>query len=305
VPTETAARTWQGSPLLVATVAFALGGLGNVAFSMHDGSVAGLSAVRFASGWVLATVLLRWLKPTRPALREVRHPRRALLLTGAADAACAIFVIAAATRVSTLTFSLVVALSPALLAAVGRRANFARGSARQAAAALFAVLFATAAVVCNDPAGSTSLLGVGFAVGSLLAGVVGAASGAIAASVRHPLETIRWVCGCGCVGALGLVVGGAPFEVTPSTVAVALFLTVGPGGTAGAMVLWASARTAPYLVSACSAVSLAVAALGGWLVLGERPTLATVVFATLATASVLVLQLAPARGDGADRARQE
>jgi drug/metabolite transporter (DMT)-like permease len=280
------------SVLTVAVAAYLVGGLGNVAFSAHSGSVVGLVLLRFVFGAVMAGGFLVWRRPSRPSLRTVRYPGAWTSVSGACESGAVVLLIAASQFVSTLVFTLVGLAGTAVLALAGRWLSLGSGTRGQALAAVAALSAAAVSVfVSGGLSEGQGVLGVVLALASTVLALLALLSGAFSASVRHPGEVV-WVFslwGCGWAGLL--VVTGADVTVSWSTVAAAAFIALLPGGVGKAAVYWALARTAPYLVSACASVALLTATLGGWLVLGETPRPVAVVFAVVAAAMVAVLNL--------------
>lgn len=286
----------SASALSVASASFLLGGLGNVAFSAHSGSVTGLVLVRFALGALLARAFLRWRRPARPDLRPVKRARLWMNVAAASEAGAVVLIVAASQYVSTLLFTLVNLAGTAALAMLGRRLSLGSGTRAQIFVAAAAVIAAAASVLASsDISTTTSLVGLALAVASTVLGVVSALAGATAASVRHPAEILSVICLWGCTWAVVLLAFGAPFSVTWSTVTAAAFIALLPGGIAKVGIYWALARTAPYLVSACSSVALLTAGLGGWLVLDEVPQLLPTLLALVAAALVALLNLLSSR----------
>lgn len=146
----------RARPLAVAVAAFLLGGLGNVAFSAHSGSVAGPVLLRFVFGAVLAIWFLKVRRPERPALRSVRRPRLWLTVSAACESGAVVLLIAASEYVSTLVFTLVGLAGTAVLALVGRRLSLGSGSRSQALVATGVVgAAATSVLTSADIAGDT------------------------------------------------------------------------------------------------------------------------------------------------------
>ena len=279
-------------PLSVATAAYLLGGLGNVAFSAHSGSVAGLVLLRFLFGAALAIGFLKLQRPERPALRSVRRPRVWLMVSAACESGAVVLLIAASEYVSTLVFTLVGLAGTAVLARAGRWLSLGSETRGQALVATGAVCVAALSVLTSsDISGRAEIAGIVLALCSTGLGLVASLTGSFAASVRHPAEIVQAMAVWGCVWAGVLVLAGADVSLSWSTVGAAAFIALLPGGVAKMAVYWALARTAPYLVSACSAVALLSATLGGWLVLNETPSLVSLFFALVAAALVATLSL--------------
>lgn len=275
------------APLVVAAMSMALGGVGNVAFSAHSGSQLGLLAARFAFGVVLATVWLQWRKPPKPSIREVRHPGLVLHWVGVFEALAVVCLMLSADYVDTLVFTALGICGPALVA-LG--AKFLRLPQPTRLALMFATICVIAAglsVFSAEGGGRvTTGVGVALAIGSTLFGVVAMLLTVYAASVHHPVTVVKTTCGWGLVVVGVLVLLGGALDVTTSTVLVALFIAVGPGGIAKAGVAWSAARTSPALVSSLVGVAVPVAAVGGWLFLGETPTTEQLIWAGIATLAV-------------------
>jgi len=103
--------TREPRPAAVALGAFLLGGLGNVAFSLHAGSPLGLAFHRYLIGFALFSVLA--LTSARTAWAALRN--RAVWGLGLAEAGAVTAFMHASESVSTLVFMLVGSLAPVLV----------------------------------------------------------------------------------------------------------------------------------------------------------------------------------------------
>lgn len=269
--------------LLVACTAYIIGGLGNVAFSMHDGNVTGLTLVRFPAGILVALLLGKTLRATNQQPNESRRRGRIALHVAGASEAAAIALLMKASETTT-TFLLTVAgmLVPAIVAAASPLIGVPRPRGRRAVLAALAVVTATAAVLLGSESEAT------VDSGALLVGlgVLGSAVSVLAsktAGQTHPPQRILLVlCGWGTAGAmLAGVLWTAPV-VTSSTVVVGLFIALLPGGAAKLMLYWSTARTSPTLVSAAVAAAPFSAGIGGWLLLNETPRATQVALGAIA-----------------------
>lgn len=122
----------------------------------------------------------------------------------------------------------------------------------------------------------------------------------------HPAQTLQNLCMAGAGLSMVLAFAGVEVNITPKSVAVAVFIAAVPGGVAKAALLWAASRTAPHLVAATVSFAVVPAAVGAALWLGQPVTAAAAVFGLVATAAValLVAQPAPAaRGELPDPLR--
>jgi probable blue pigment (indigoidine) exporter len=291
-------RSWL-SPLRVATAAALVGGAGNVAFSWHDGSQIGLALLRFGFGASAAAIYLLAVRPSRPSLRPVKRVWLLMHVSGGCGAGAITLMIVAARHTSVLLLTLLGLVAPALLAVAGRVLRFPSGSWWQAGWAAVAVSVAAVASVVGGVSGESEVFGVVLAAVATLLGLVSAVSSVFAASVRHPAEVLVSIGVWGVVISLAAVAAGVPLVVTRSSVAASLFLALLPGGAATAALIWAQARTAPYLVSAAGSASLLSAAALGWLLLGQRPSLVTAGAAVVVAAAVTLMQRERAVGGGA------
>lgn len=261
------------TPLAVAAGCYALGGLGNVAFSLHNGSQLGLLFVRFLLGAVFAAGWLAWRRPAPPALRPVRHPRVALHATGALEACAIACLMLAAGHVGTLVFTAIGITGPALVALAAVVLRLPQPTWRGLVLAGACLAAAGASVAASgEGGGGTTRVGVALAVASTVLGVGATLTGVYAASVYAPARLVRTTCLWGVVGIAVLAAGGREFVVTPTTLAVAAFIAAVPGGIAKAGVAWSAARTSPALVASLVSVAVPVAAIGAWGLLGQAPT---------------------------------
>jgi drug/metabolite transporter (DMT)-like permease len=274
-------------PLLAAAAAAILAGVGNVAFSLHDGSQLGLAGTRFVLGVLLCVM---WLAVRRIPTVSGGRPAVIVALFGGASP---LLLILSAGHTSTAVFTLVSSLAPVLVVLGGRVIGAQRSSVSQGALAAAAVTFSAAAVLLSGTARTE-----GNAVGVALAvcATVSLATSMLAASKLrkvHPAQTLRNVCLAGALLSGVLAAAGVDVRVTGSTVAAALFIAVGPGGVAKAATLWATARTAPHLVAATVTFAVVPAAAGGALLLGQSVTPAAAAAGISATIAIALLVSRP------------
>lgn len=276
-------------PLVVAATAYAAGGLGNVAFSLHDGTQAGLALSRFAIGYAATALALGVLRPQRPALRDVEHAQVWVHAAAISAAAAVIAAMYAATHTSALTLTLIGALSPSVTAAGGRLVGAPVPTRTAALWAAVAVLAGTAATIAGHSGGTDTPVGVALAVLAMLFSSTSALTSAVAASARHPLEIGRAMCAWGTAGVAAMVAAGAPLAITLSTVVVAAVIAVVMGVVAKSALWWANARTSPALVEAAGAIATVTAAAGGVLLLDQSVTPAQAVLCAVALCAVVML----------------
>ena len=285
----------QRNALTVAAVGFLIGGLGNVAWSTHTGSLAAVLMLRFTFGLLAGGAYRLVGRPERTA--EDRQGTRKLPLTIAAacDAGSVVLLAAAAQRIDTLTFTLITLAGSVVLGVLSRSHPSGRPTRWQAVAAGGAIVFSALAVVAGGREGSFSLIGVMLALLSAALGVASYTAGSYAAAKHHPATIVSHMCLWGCGWSLLLVLAGADTTVTPSAVAAAAFIALLPGGFAKILLYWSLGRVSPYLVSACKAMMLLSAGVGGWLLLDETPTAAQVAFSVAAMLCVVLLAVAGRR----------
>lgn len=289
------------SPLPLAGFAFFVGGLGNVAFSLHAGSQSALALLRFGFGLLLAGGFLagrRSLRARPPLPSPAPRPWRWLVLAGGFEAAGISLLMASADHVSTAVFTVIGMSAPAVTALLARPLGLPRAAPAAAGLAAAALLAAGLAVLStNGSQVQVTALGVVLAVASVLCASVSAVAASVAVRVYHPASLLAVACALGMVVAAAWAFAGAPLTVTPSTVVAAAFIAVVPGGVAKVVWLWANARSSPQLVQSLVAVSVVSAMLGGWWLLGETPTWSQAVFSVVAAALVgaLAFLRAPTR----------
>lgn len=276
--------------LLVACLAYIIGGLGNVAFSMHDGNVTGLTLVRFPAGVLVALLLGKTLKAAdRRPDGSRRRGRIALHVAGASEAAAIALLMKASETTATFLFTVAGMLVPAIVAAASPLIGVPRPSGRRAVLAALAVAAATAAVLL----GSESEAAVDSGALLIGLGVLGSAVSVLAsrtAGQTHPPQRILLVlCGWGTAGTLLASVLWAAPVVTWSTVGVGLFIALLPGGAAKLMLYWSTARTSPTLVSAAVAAAPFSAGIGGWLFLNETPGAAQTALGAIAVILITLM----------------
>lgn len=303
-PAGQVGRHWRvrrsGSPLLVAAAAACVGGLGNVAFSLHDGSQLGLASVRFVAGALLCAL---WLAIGRiPRVPGGWSGVIAALSGGASP----LLLILAAGHTSTAVFTLISTLAPALVVVGGRAIGARRASVHQGLLAAAAVGCSCVAVLLSSTTGRPpDTVGVLLAIAATVALAVALLAASTLQRV-HPAQTLQNLCMAGAGLGMVLAFAGVEVNITPKSVAVAVFIAAVPGGVAKAALLWAASRTAPHLVAATVSFAVVPAAVGAALWLGQPVTAAAAVFGLVATAAValLVAQPAPAaRGELPDPLR--
>jgi len=276
--------------LLVAAAAYIIGGLGNVAFSMHDGNVTGLTLIRFPAG-IIATLLLGKLLRAPAAVTPERNSRLALHVAGASEAAAIALLMKASETTATFLFTVASMLVPAIVALASPLIGVARPNGRKAALAAAAVTAAAIAVLIGND--NERVVDLGAILVGL--GVLGSAISVLAAKTAgqtYPPQTILLaLCGWGTLGAVLASVTTSPPIITTSTVAVGLFIALLPGGAAKLMLYWSTARTSPTLVSAAVAAAPFSAGIGGWLLLGELPKLEQSLLGALAVGLVIAMSM--------------
>jgi drug/metabolite transporter (DMT)-like permease len=275
--------------LLLAALGFFIGGIGNVAWSLYSGSLAAALMLRFLAGIFVVGSYRIIRRPSHPNLNKVGNGRVHLSISSAFDAGSVVLLAAAAQSVDTLTFTLIGLAGSGLLGLIAHRLPLAKASRAQIFVATGALTFSALAVVSGERNSAFSLIGVLFAVLSAGFGVVSYITGSFASTHYHPSTVVFRMCLWGCLWSTLLILTGADFNITPSTIAAAVFIAVLPGGLSKFMLYWSLARVSPYLVSACKATMLLSAGLGGWLLLGEKPTLLQSFFTILAITCVVFL----------------
>jgi drug/metabolite transporter (DMT)-like permease len=275
--------------LAVAAAGFLIGGLGNVAWSAHTGSLTAVLLLRFTFGLLAGGGYRLLRRSERTVVDRPGKKKLHLTLAAACDAGSVVLLAAAAQRIDTLTFTLVALAGSVVLGALSRRHPSGRPTRWQALAAGGAIVFSALAVIAGGREGSFSLSGVLLALLSAALGVVSYTAGSYAAAEHHPATIVSHMCLWGCGWSLLLVVAGAEIAVTPSAVAAAAFIALLPGGFAKILLYWSLGRVSPYLVSACKAMMLLSAGVGGWLLLDETPTAAQVAFSVAAMLCVVAL----------------
>lgn len=268
--------------VLVVLLVPVAGGLGNVAFSLHDGSQGGFALIRFVVGFALVSSWILVAKPVAPKLRSVRNPKVVLHGAAALDALAVVLLILAAGRVDTLVFTVLGVSSPAIVALAVYVLRSPQPGWRAGIAASVCVLGAAGFVLAgNVNNGETYVVGVVLATASMLSYAASIMLSVYAASVYTPARIVRNVCGWGILFASVLVVAGVGIEITRSTVLAATFVAVVPGGLAKAGAVWVYARTSPALVTSLGTISVLSAGVGAWILLGETPTVNQILFGTI------------------------
>jgi drug/metabolite transporter (DMT)-like permease len=278
------------APLLVAALAACAAGLGNVAFSLHDGSQLALAGVRFAAGFILCVAWLR--------VRRVPHVAGgpAGVLAAAAGAASPLLLMFSASYASTGVFTLIGSLSPVLVAVGGRAVGARRASGSQGALAAVAVGLSLAAVLLGgQAAGGTYAVGVLLAVAASVALAVSLLAASTLERV-HPARILRDICCAGIVLCVLLALFGVEVRVTGRSVLASVFIAAVPGGVAKAALLWAASRTAPHLVAATMSFAVVPAAVGAALLLGQGVTVSAAAAGLGATVAVALLVSRPDTG---------
>ena len=285
--------------LLLAAAAFAAGGLGNVVFSLHDGTQVGLALVRFVVGLAATGV---WLLVRMRSHAPARLPgtRRWSLLhaTGALDAGAVVLLMLAAQSAGTLTFTLIGMLAPAVVAIFARILGLARATRTSAALAVCAVIATAASVVlaAGVPDQVTGA-GVALAAGSTLCAAGSLITSTLSRLAWDPVQLLASVCGWGVFGTLVLVALGHELMIPASTVAAGVFVALVPGGIAKLALFVAVQRSAPALVSSILVVAAVTAGIGGWALLGETPGVAQVAAGAVSLACVAGIALTRPRPD--------
>lgn len=289
------------APLAVAVAVALLGGTGNVAFTLHQGSQTALTLTRFAAGLALTLAWLAIRRPTRPNLRTVRHPNTHLAAAGTCNAGAITLVIAAAPQTSVLTLTILGLTTPAIIAAGARWMRLARATPRQIAYA--AIALAAAAVASHDGAasGADSITGIAIILTATLIGVVGTLTSVQAAAAHHPVTILAATCAAGTLmaAAAGAYGAGGGLVWGPGTTAAALYIALIPGGIGKAGLLWAQARTAPHIVSAIGSASIITAGALGWLLLDQKPTATAVAAAAIIAVAVAGITINEPRREAA------
>lgn len=303
----------NAAPLTVAAIAFAVGGMGNVAFSLHDGSQAGLAAIRFILGALLAGTYLH-LRRTRtgsaaapeatttPPARTRTHntsarlrgtPLMWLLCASGLEALGIALLMAAADHAPTAVFTVIALCSPAITALLARPLRLPRATPIAAALATAAILSAAGATWSASGSGTHTLtwLGVLLATGSMISASGSAVSASIAVRHYHPAALLALTCLFGIGITTVWIASGSPLVITTSTILAAAFIALIPGGIAKMAWLWANGKTAPQLVQSMVAIAVTTALLGGWLLLGEQPTVMQALLSLLAAGLVGVVAL--------------
>lgn len=297
-------------PLPAAATAYLLGGTGNVAFLLHSGGQYGLAFFRFLFGAVLAGTLLGGLtisrrRKTRTNQTPTSTRIRWVLLWAACEAASIVLYMLAATRVGVIGVTAATIIAVPLIALGGRRIGLKRGTRSAAAYAALAVLGAGAITLKlpatpdtpdADPIGLLQLLGwlTLFITGTLVNGKIG--NGAPA------LLMVMWACVAGTTGLalLALLTRENILEQAPqSTLWAALYIAILPGGLGKGLVVWATGRIPPYLVTATSGLSLISAGIGAALLLHEQLTPWTVLLMSTIVVSVALMSLSLHRAETA------
>jgi drug/metabolite transporter (DMT)-like permease len=287
---EDASKATFPSPVVVAVCVAVIGGFGNVAFSLHNGSQLGFAFVRFFAGLVLVSLWVAVVRPVAPTLRTVRRGRVVLHATAALDAAAVLLLIMSAGHVDTLVFTVVGMVAPATVALGALILRLPQPSLFAGISAVVCVVAAGLFVLSAAPTGGgNETVGVVLAVVSMLCGAGSVLLGVYAASVYPAIQVARAVCGWGVIFAgIAVVVGVEAFDVRWSTVIAACFVAVVPGGVAKAGAMWAYARTAPALVSSLGSVAVLTAGVGAWLLLDQTPTAIQILLAVVVVVAAAV-----------------
>jgi drug/metabolite transporter (DMT)-like permease len=262
------------------------------AFALRSFTPLGAAAARGLLGALLlgALLLTPWAAGYRPgALRRAAVARLAVL--GLLGGPCFIVAMNAAVALSGATVAAIVAGLYAVLAAVFAVPLLGERLERGTLAALVLALAGT--VLLSDLRASGELLG-GIAAG-LLAAIVFALflvlSRAWSASHALPGPTVA-------LSALGLtavlvgglipLVGDAGMEAAPlpEAVAAVVWLAAGPGALAAVLVVTGMRRLPARRASAFLLLNPPTAALGAWLLLGERLSVAQLIGGALILAAM-------------------
>ena len=277
-----------------------------MAFSLHDGSQAGLAAIRFILGAILAGTYLHLRRKrtgnspeataTNPAREQSddtsNRPRSTpllwLLSASGLEALGIALLMASADHAPTGVFTVIALCSPAVTALLARPLRLPRATPAAAALATAAILAAAGATWSASGSDTHTLtwLGVLLATGSMVSASASAVCASIAVHHYHPAALLAVTCLFGLAITTMWIASGSPLAVTTSTIAVAAFIAFIPGGVAKMAWLWANGKTAPQLVQSMVAIAVATALLGGWLLLGEQPTVMQALLSLLAAGLV-------------------
>ena len=281
----------KNAPLSAATAAFVVGGLGNVAFSYHDGTPAALASLRY----VLALVLLSAVLPfARGSLRAALRQPAAWLLA-AFEVVTVVCFMFAASRIPTYVFVLIGSLGPVLVVLVAPFFKHRRLlPAEYAASAL--VFVAVSAAMLWRPA-TVQEFSYGGVVFALVATVCSAASSLMLPRARthaSPLHLLWCMALFGTLTSLGLRVFAVPFAAPRSTWFAALFIAVFAGGIAKWVHWWSARSVSPQLLAVASSCNPLAAILAASVLLDETLALPQVVFVAAALAGVVwLLRVSP------------
>lgn len=281
----------KNAPVPVAIFAFLLGGLGNVAFSYHDGSPAALATLRYISALMLLSAVLPFAGGSlRAALRH-----RGTWLLAAFEVVAVLCFMFAASRVPTYVFVLIGSLGPVLVVLVAPFFKHRRLLPAEYAAAALVLVSVTAAMLWGgDSSRTVSYGGIIFA---LVATVCSAASSLMLPRARvhvSPLHLLWCMALVGTLASLGLRVFAVPFVAPRSTWFAALFIAVFAGGVAKWMHWWAARSVSPQLLAVASNCNPISAILVASVLLAETLVLPQVVFVTAALGGVVwLLRVSP------------
>lgn len=269
-----------------------VGGAGNVLFAAHDGTQLAFIAARFISGLLIAQAAVLVLTPPAPEASV-----RLRLTVATAAAASPVLLIMSAGMTTVVSFTVASAATPAIAAVIGRAVGAERAHLRDDMLALIAVLAAAYAAVLAAGSGTGRQSTYGILLAACGAFMLASATvGASKLKKVHPATQVRDMCAAGCVISAALTATGwatgaesLSFDMTRTTLWMAVLVAAGPGGAGKAAIAWAAARTAPHLVAATMPLSIIPAAALSYLILGqELPASAVAACAAAAAATAAV-----------------
>lgn len=287
---------------MVALGAALLGGTGNVAFTLHQGSQSALSFSRFAAGLVFSVLWLAALR-RRPALPpRTGRSRTIILAAGIFNASAISLVISAAPRISVLTLTILGLATPAFVALGARLMGFHRASPKQVVYACVALFAAAAAGYDGSSTGVDSLSGVVVVLLATFTSVFGTLVSVKAARSYHPVAILVVTCAVGTFIAAfsGLAGSGGGLVWGAGTFASGVYIALVPGGVGNVALLWAQAHTAPHIVSSIGSAGIITAGVLGWLLLGQLPSSAALAAAVVIAVAVAGIALNEPKREGSN-----
>jgi len=271
-------------------MAFALYGLGNVAFAGHDGSPLGLALLRYSIGLLLLSVFVSRSVPG--LLAAMRTP--VVWLLAVTQMLANVAFVFAAKETSLVVFVLFEALTPVIVTVSAPLLGYRRLTRAEALAGAAAVAggvgvlyFGESSTDGNVP--GLSLLGFSLLLGGVIAGAAATLTAPAAARIARPEHLLSVFCLTGTAFSGILLLSGVEFRASESTLYSAVFLAVIAGGIAKLMVWWAAARMPPQQTALLKNVSVASALLLGAIILGEVPTSGQLVACTVLLLAVAFL----------------